>query len=432
MSKGIHAWLAITLLLATTVFSQAPAVRRAPTLSEGVPGAESLLEEAAVLRELKVLRPVKSGTKTRPEIEAIIIKDFDESLSPTELEAERKLLVAFGLIPADFRYREFLISLLTEQVAGFYQAKTKEFFLADWNDPDAVKPIIVHELTHALQDQHFDLGRFEKWPHDDGDRELAIHALIEGDATAVMFNYVLKPSGLDITRLPVSISTLAETMGTDAGSDREKVLASAPPAIRESLLFPYSYGASFVQEVVRRQKWDGLSRAYTDLPQSTEQILHFEKYLAREAPTKPVPGDLGPILGPEWKRVTEDVNGEFGYFLILSGYVSKSDAKRAAAGWGGDRCVLFENAKSGETVLVHISEWDSVTDAVEFFEAYARRASQRNGNASNSAQQPTIRIYGDSHRESFIEQRGRRVLALEGVPASLRSRLARLAQTAWK
>ncbi|MEP7274546.1 MAG: hypothetical protein ABI882_23855 [Acidobacteriota bacterium] len=437
MSKRFRPSLSISFLLiiASTslvnrVFSQAPGIKA--VVREGVAGASALLEEAAQLRGLKVLRPVSSGMKTRTEIEAIVIKDFDESSTPDEIEAQRKMLVAFGLIPKDFRYREFIISLLTEQVAGFYEAKSREFFLADWNDPEMAKPVIVHELTHALQDQHFDLRRFEKWPRGDGDRELAIHALIEGDATAVMINYVLKPSGMDITRLPMSLTSLNETMSAESAGDREKVLASAPPAIRESLLFPYSFGAGFVQEVVRRQKWEGLSRAYTDLPQSTEQIMHIEKYLARENPARIEPASLLSILGPEWKRLADDVTGEFGYFLILTPYLPKAEAREAAAGWGADRAVLYENIQTGELLLAHISDWDSAGEAGEFFRAYVTRVSKRYDGRNPVGAEGNRRTFANSQASSMIEQRGQRVVAIEGVPTALSVRMGRLAAALWK
>lgn len=431
MSKGICLLLSIALALAVTVFPQAPAPRRQPSL-EGVPGANALLEEASQLRQLKVLRPVRSGTKSRAEIEAMIIKDFNATQSAEETEDDRKVLVAFRLIAPDFRYREFLISLLTEQVAGFYESKTKEFFLADWNDPQNVKAVIIHELTHALQDQHFDLARFEKWPRGDGDRELAIHALIEGDATAVMFNYVLKPSGLDVTRLPMLINELAQAMGAGAGSERERVLSSAPPAIRETLLFPYTYGASFAQQVLRRQNWVGLSRAYSDLPQSTEQIIHIDKYFAHENPTKPIPGDLARVLGGEWKLLTQGVNGEFGYFVILSASLAKPEAQKAAEGWGGDRCILYENSTTGETVLVHLSDWDSVDDAAEFHDAYARRLAKHYNQDGRRDTSAGGIIFGDSREQSYLGRRSKRVLAIESMPISLANRLGKAVATAWQ
>ena len=213
MSKQIWptAWILLFFGCVAFVRAQdgAPAPLQLPraTAAEALAASTELLEDVSRLRSLKIRYPVKSGVKSRAEIERVVITNFDEAATPEEVETQRKRLVAFGLIPKDFRYREFMISLLTEQVAGFYQAKTREFFLADWNDLELAKPVVVHELTHALQDQHFDLSRFEKWPRGDGDRELAIQALIEGDATALMFNYILRPQGLDVTRLPISLST---------------------------------------------------------------------------------------------------------------------------------------------------------------------------------------------------------------------------------
>ncbi len=426
VSKRI--WLSLLFMFAV-VASALPQTKVAPARS--VPGTDSLLQEAGALRHLKVLRPVRSGTKSRSEIEAIVIKDFGESSSPAEIEAQRKMLVAFGLIAPDFKYREFIISLLTEQVAGFYQARSKEFFLADWNDASLAKPIMIHELTHALQDQHFDLSRFEKWPPGDGDRELAIHALIEGDATAVMFDYLLKPSGLDIARLPVSIASLSETMSNDLSKDREKVLASAPAAIRESLLFPYTAGCGFVQELIRREQWEGVSRAYHDLPQSTEQILHIEKYTSREMPITILPANVTSVLGSGWRKLAEEINGEFGYSLILGEYLTKADARKAAAGWGGDRAVLYENAK-GDLLVVHLSEWDSPSEAQEFFEAYSSRLSKRFSSLSEKANQPGVRMFSDARSQASIELRTNRVLVLEGLPLSWRGDLNRLTAVLWK
>ena len=402
------------------------------TAAEVLAASSELLEEVSRLRSLKIRYPVKSGVKSRAEIEQIVIRNFDEAATPEEVEADRKRLVAFGLLPKDFRYREFMISLLTEQVAGFYQAKTREFFLADWNDLELLKPVIVHELTHALQDQHFDLRRFEKWPRGDGDRELAIQALIEGDATALMFNYMLRPQGLDITRLPVSLSTLSEMMSADPNKTREKVFASAPPAIRQSLLFPYSYGAGFAQEMIRRQGWDGLSHAYSELPQSTEQIIHVEKYLSHEAPVKIELADLSARLGSGWKRLSTDINGEFGYFVILSEFVARKEAQRAAEGWGGDKCALYENEGTGELLLVHISAWDSTADADEFFGAYCTRVTTRYpGIVGRTGLPRNERSYATPDGETFVELKQNRVLIIEGVPLKLRGQLTRLVATLW-
>jgi hypothetical protein len=392
-----------------------------------------MLEQVSQLRQLKVLHPVKSGLKSRGEIEQIVIRNLDESSSPEELAATNKALIAFGLVPRDFRYRELMIGLLTEQVAGFYQPKTKEFFLADWNDLEQQKPVMAHELTHALQDQHFDLRRFEKWPHGDSDRELAIHALIEGDATALMFDYMLKPRGLDITRLPVALGAISEQISTMAGAEGQKVMASAPVAIREMLLFPYTYGAGFAQEMLKREGWDGLSRAYKDLPQSTEQILHHKKYFAREAPVKIELQDISALLGAGWKRIETDILGEFGYGLVLGAFLPKPDARAAAGGWGGDQFALYENAQKNQVLLVHLSTWDAEADAEKFFKAYASRTIKRYPEAKERAALPAgERAYQTLDGETRIQRRGPSVLVIEGAPATLSDRLPKIAAALWK
>lgn len=428
MSKRIIFAPLLLLILATMVSAQTAGAGAGG--SAALAATEELLTEVGHLRQLKVLRPVSSGLRSRQEIELIIKQSFDESATPEEIEAQRKLLVAFGLVPGDFRYRDFMISMLTEQVAGFYQPKTKQFFLADWNDFEQVKPVMVHELTHALQDQHFDLGRFEKWPRGDSDRELAIQALIEGDAMAVMLNYLLQPNGLDITRLPASLTQLNEMMRTAAFSEGDKVLASAPAVIRESVIFPYAFGAGFAQEVIRRQKWEGLSRAYTNLPQSTEQIMHPEKYLNGESPVRIELAEMSPLFGNGWKRLSTDINGEFGYLLILSEYIARTEAQRATAGWGGDRCALYENEKTGDLLVVHLSAWDSRSDAEEFFRAYSKRTSKLYSQAASTAS--NTQFIANSQKGAYIEIRDNRVLVIDGLPTQLKPQLRRLATALWK
>ena len=391
-----------------------------------------MLEEVSKLRELKILSPVKSGAKSRTEIEQEIIRGFEEDSTPEEIEATNKALIAYGLVPKDFKYREFMIRLMTEQVAGFYRPKTKELFLADWNDLDQQKPVMAHELQHALQDQHFNLMRFEKWPNGDGDRETAIHALIEGDATALMYNYQLKPMGSDITKLP-SIAGFADQSLAQAERDKQKVFLSAPMALRESLMFSYIYGAAFVQEMLKKRGWAGVSQAFTDLPQSTEQIIHFEKYAAGEMPIKVVLPDISKKLGADWKRIDADVNGEFGYSLILAEFINKKEARQAAAGWGGDQSVLYENTKTGQLLLTHLSKWDTEKDAAEFFRAYAERTRKRYPQAKPlPAKSETERSFQTADTQITIELRDLSVLVVEGLPNGSPAGMSELTGLLWK
>ncbi len=391
-----------------------------------------LLEEVSKLRGLKILSPVKSGAKSRAEIEQEIIRGFEEETTPEEIETTNKVLIAYGLVPKDFKYREFMVRLMTEQVAGFYRPKTKELFIADWNDLDQQKPVMVHELQHALQDQHFNLRRFEKWPNGDGDRETAIHALIEGDATALMYNYQLKQMGSDITKLP-SIAGLADQTVSQAERDKQEVFLSAPAALRESLIFSYVYGAAFVQEMLKKRGWDGVSQAFTDLPQSTEQILHFEKYAAKEMPVKVELADISKLLGNGWRRLDAEVNGEFGYFIILSEFIGKKDARAASAGWAGDQSTLYENSKTGQLLLAHLSKWDTAKDAEEFFRAYSERTRKRFPQAKQiPGKLETERSFQTPDGETYLELRDLSVLVIEGLLSGKVQERPELTGALWK
>jgi len=443
MSKRIllAACLLLLALANVTLVAQQPARKPIePSIAAADTGktakvleaTEQLLEEVSKLRGLKILSAVESGAKSRSEIEQEIIRGFEEESTPEEIETTNKVLIAYGLVPRDFKYREFMIRLMTEQVAGFYRPKTKELFLADWNDLEQQKPVMVHELQHALQDQHFNLRRFEKWPEGDGDRETAIHALIEGDATALMYTYQIKPMGGDLTRLP-SLASLADQTTELAEREKQKVFLSAPAALRESLVFSYVYGASFVQEMLKKRGWVGVSQAFTDLPQSTEQILHFEKYAAKEMPIKVELPDVSKLIGPDWKRIDADVNGEFGYSVILAEFIGKKEARAAAAGWGGDQSVLYENSKTGQLMLTHLSKWDTEKDAAEFLRAYTLRTTKRyptaKPRATNSENERAFQTYDG---EVLIQLRGQSVQVIEGLPVDRLPEATKYVEAIWK
>jgi hypothetical protein len=426
MSKQIRlqtaAFLAVLLILAAVgpgvpVRMQAQSATAVAATGEArkaavVEATADVLKETSELRQLPILRTVKSDTQSREEIQRFLIKNMDEDTSPAEMHASEVSLKKLGLIPPDFQFRPFLIRLLTEQVAGYYDPRQQEFFLADWIDLDGQKPVMAHELTHALQDQHFNLRRFDKWPKGDSDAELAAHALIEGDASLAM--------GVYVSRNPLRIVALMKSMGTSNSSTEE--IDRAPRALRESLLFPYEQGMQWVTQLYRREGWPLVSKAFTNLPQSTEQILHADKYFSHEAPVKVSLPDITSALGSGWKRIDTDVNGEWGYYLILDEYLkSEEESKRAAAGWGGDVSNLYEGRKPGEVVITQLTAWDTAQDAVEFFNAYAKRTEGRYPSASKlpgkvASEAVEEKAWHTGEGNVIMQRRGSRVLILEGVP----------------
>jgi hypothetical protein len=435
MRRDFTALAALLLILALFADAinatlQAPASIKKPDTA-ALAATEEILKIVSRLRALDIKESVKSGFKTKDEIELSVIRDLDEQTPAAEFEASQKTLVRLGLISRDFRLRDYIVQLLREQVAGYYEPKTKEFYLAAWLPLVDQKRVIAHELVHALQDQHFDLRRFENWPKGDSDAELAAHALIEGEATLVMIQYDVDQQGLrvDLARLGALAEELLE-QDNDSDAKSYPVLAGAPRVLKENLQFPYLYGAAFVAAVLKDRSWQMLDSSYRSLPRSTEQIMHPEKFLARENPAKIEFGDLLAVLGEDWKQEDDDVNGEFGYQVVLGEFVPRRAARTAAAGWGGDRYVLFENKVTRATVLIEYTSWDTAADAKEFFDAYSERTEKRYKVSRPTEVSGKPGVYQTNEGLVSIEMRDRDVVIIEG--AQKPEQLARLSARLWQ
>jgi hypothetical protein len=362
---------------------------------------------------------VKSGAQSRAEIERMLVRNLDESSTPAEMQSSETALKKLGLVPADFRLRPFIVKLLAEQVAGYYEPKTQEFYLADWIDIAGQRPVMAHELTHALQDQHFDLKRFDNWPKHDSDAELAVHSLIEGDASFLMMQYVV--------RNPARQLDFVKSMGASGASSTEE-FEKAPRVLRESLLFPYFQGMAWVAGVYKRGGWDAVSAAYKNLPKSTEQILHADKYAAGEAPVKVALRDVSKTLGRGWRMADNDVEGEWGYYLLLDQFLQSPDvSKKAAAGWGGDRYALFTGPAPGDVLVAQKTAWDTQDDAREFFDAYVARTTKRYGVEPAAGEAEGVASWKTAEGGVLVELSGSNVIIVEGVPARVDAKaLARM------
>jgi hypothetical protein len=431
MSKISKAAVVLAAVLAALApgagFAQSGAGRTAPpTAAHPAPAgaanavgyladSEAILREVAGLRGLAILRPVPSSLKSRADIEAIVLKDLAESSTPEEFATGTAFLRFLALVPPDFDLRRETVALLTEQIAGFYEPKTHYFYLADWIPIDEQRAVIAHELTHALADQHFDLRRFEKWPDGDSDAKLAAHALIEGEATAVMLQYSLKENGLgvDLGALPISLTDVFKSSLGD-GDGEHPVYARAPRVLKQSLQFPYAYGVGLVQALLRDGSWKRVDRSYAAPPASTEQVMHPAKYLANERPVRVDVPDVSRLLGAGWRRADADVSGEFGYYLVLEATNGESDAARGAAGWAGDRYGFYVNDAKQLVTYVHRSAWDSVDEAREFFNAYTRRLMKRFAITADGGAGLDVREWPTPEGIVRVERSGADVLVIEG------------------
>lgn len=435
MQKRLTAGVVLLLALALFTASVSGALQSAASITKPDPAAlkstDEILKIVSRLRELDIKQSVKSSFKTKEEIKYSVLKDMDENTPREDFEASQKTLVKLGLIGKSFDLRDYVVQLLREQVAGFYDPKTKEFFLAAWLPLSDQKRVIAHELVHALQDQHFNLRRFEKWPKGDSDAELAAHALVEGEATLVMIEYDFEQQGMkfDISKVGSLTDSLME-QDSDSDAKSYPVLAGAPKVLKENLQFPYLFGAGFVGAVLKNRSWNALDTCYERLPTSTEQIMHPERFLVRDDPVKIDVPDLVGALGSDWKKADADVNGEFGYLVALSEFIPKSAARLAAGGWGGDRYALYENTATGALVLAQYTTWDTENDAKEFFEAYSERTQKRYKLAKPADLNVNPGVYQTNEGLASIELRGKDVVMIEGAQDS--EQLSRASSTIWK
>jgi hypothetical protein len=353
----------------------------APLPPESAEHFQELLEATEKYRGLKARRPVPAGTLAEPELRKKMAESLEEDLPLDQLEALETAAKAFGLIPESLDLSRYLPELLTQEVAGFYDPERDYMALVrrgTGEDSEAERAaedvVIVHELTHALQDQHFDLRAFED-VDPMSEASVARAALTEGDATLTMTSYMAGASVESIPSIGEAMKSFLEdpeALGGASDAPGGAELAKAPAWIRDSLLFGYVQGFAFCLEARRVGGQKLLDHAFTaDPPRSSEQILHPEKWHGRrDDPAVLRWPDLSAVL-PGWRRASEGEVGEATIQTLLrqSGE-ERERADAAAAGWGGDRFAVYE--KDGRRLLVWWTEWDHEADAREF-QAAARK-----------------------------------------------------------
>jgi hypothetical protein len=387
------------------------------------------------MRKLPFKREVQRDVTAREDLRAFLVKEIDEEMTPAEFRGQELGMKALGFIPRSMDYKEIMLRAYTEEIAAFYDPHTKKMHLI--KEPEAKakkepsffekllgkkagfdkeeqKTVIAHELTHALADQNYDLDAMHKAAKGDDDRDLALSALIEGEATLTMMGAQMKDwSGQQIGKTPAAdLDRVFTLMGPMLALGGGKALREAPPILVESMLFPYLRGLVFCAWLTNEGGWEALGAAYKSPPLSTEQVLHPDKY--RKNPDAPMAVDLGKLdAGPGWKEVTRNCVGE----LQLSVLLRDQDGKAAAAGWDGDSFATFEGP-DGLLALVWRSTWDTEADAREFARDYLRFQSRKLGRDV-----PSPDAYPDSLRRPHkgtifaVERRGRDVAIVEGFPS---------------
>ena len=294
---------------------------------------DQVAKEVAKIRGLPLKRPIPNEVVDKDELRRRLLEMASQDKTRRETTAEGLAHARWGLIPLATDYEALLIELFTEQIAGYYDPETKRLTISAsaGEDPDWAEMVLAHEIDHGLQDQAFDLKKFEDVPPTEGDAAAARRALVEGDGIALMIEVMLARTGSGAPwSNPEVASAIEKAMTVPGNGDR---LDKAPLAIREALIFPYRAGLSFVAALRRRQPWTAVDAAYRKPPSSTEHILHPERYLAGD---DPVPIELTAPAGLRGFVLAHDtVWGELGWNLWLRTHgVDGAAATLAAEGWG--------------------------------------------------------------------------------------------------
>ena len=353
---------------------------------------------------LPIKKQVKRRLTSRDEVVAYLTKHMkDEDVK--RLQRSELVLKKFGLLPHDFDLEKLLVSLLREQVAGYYDPKTKTVNLLDWVPMEQQEPVMAHELTHALQDQTINLNRWMK----KGDKDLgeikkdptpadiendeidnAREAVVEGQAEAMMLEYELAPVGRSIVDSPDLVETMESQMAN--GTDDSTVFRDAPIFLRESLTFPYSYGMNFVVKLMQK---GGRQKAFAAVlrnpPHTTRQIMQPETYLSDEK--------IEPMRVPEFKRDFKDylkfdigAMGEFDVAVLIEQYAGKKLAEQMYPEWRGG--YYYAARPKDDTAaplgLMYASRWSSAEKASQFAEIYARSLNLRYKKVSEVADPSSV------------------------------------------
>jgi hypothetical protein len=377
--------------------------------------ADQVLADMSKLLALPVLEPLKRSVRSREEIRDYLVRSMRDDKDDAKRHADQKALEALGLIPKGYPLDQKLLALLTEQIAGMYDEKSREFFIADWTSAADQRTIMAHELTHALEDQHFGVRKWEDAAKPSDDDELARDAFLEGSATLAMFDYQFHQLGRNAGAIfDVDPSLLLSLMFGDV--DKSPELASAPQVLRDEMLFPYGAGAVFSLQALKASGgWSGIRKVFETPPASTQQIMHPELYLRGVMPVAVSLPPLAKIIPPNWKKLDENLLGEFGLNEVLKQFLDKERADDLASSWVGDRYAIFERQPGGRTLLVIRLRLASDDDAARVFGGYSELLERKDDNRTELLRRPNFFSFETPDGGVFLRCFASECLTAEGT-----------------
>jgi hypothetical protein len=419
---------------------------------------DQLMQFSSQETGLPVKGQVKRQLTSRAEVETYLKEKFDEDESAKRMQRGEIVLKKFGLLDHDFDLKPFLLVLLKEQIEAYYDAKTKTVNLLDWVDVEEQKPVLAHELTHALQDQHVDL---EKWSdqtpdevstnyRDDIDHlakdemDTAREAVTEGQATAVMMDNMLKPKGMSLIKDPEVVEFIKQQM---ASSSDSPVMARAPLLLSESLLFPYREGLSFVQDVwMDKGQAPAFAGALDRPPSSTWEIINPREFEKSKIPVVPLMPDIHPVVDKVYKPYDIGQVGELDLHILAQLFGGESAARDLTPAWDGgiywagqrlSAKTPAEQASTKSISLFYLSAWKTNESATAFAQLYAGSLGRKySGLKRDVAAQMTLpadapsgtveQVYTTDEGPVTITTRGKLVMVAESFDLGMARKLTQM------
>ncbi|MGA8741723.1 MAG: hypothetical protein WB561_11115 [Terracidiphilus sp.] len=420
----------------------------------------SLVDELLKFSSQESGFPIKSDVKrqltTRADVEHYLTEKFDEDEDAKRMQRSEIVLKKFGLLDRDFNLKPFLLALLKEQIEAYYDPKTKTVNLLDWISVDEQKPVLAHELTHALQDQHLDLDKWsDQTPPDvshtsseDSDHlakdelDTAREAVTEGQATAVMMDDILKPMGKSLIGDPEIVDYIKGLM---SGSDNSPILARAPLLLSESLLFPYREGLSFEQDVwMDRGQAAAFTGALDRPPSSSWEIMNPREYEQGHVPAVPYLPDIHPLVDATYRPYDIGQVGQLDLHILAGLFGGDRAARDLTPAWDGgiywagqrlSATTPAEQATTKSISLFYLSVWKNAASAQAFTRLYADELGRKYSGlkpdeaaakVSDGADGTVEQVYSSNEGPVVITRRGKLVFVSESFDLPLARQLATL------
>ncbi len=443
----------ILALAAASIFAGQSLAQDAQTADPDLPDLGPIKQKLTELRGLEFKRDVPSAVQSLDDFGNMVTEEMDATFPKEQRAGIVQGLMRLGFLTEPIDFGEEFTNALKTQAAAYYDPKSGRFYYLAVDMPGmTINAVAAHELVHALQDQHYDLKELQNKlealgkavPRDD-DRILAARYLVEGEATYVQMLFQQPTLVGNKTSQEMIFRTMAEMdvedmvkmaerqlemMGDDNPmAEAARAMGDIPPYILYPLNAAYTNGAFFVLRARQRameqgDSWQGVADVYSDLPASTEQVMHPERYTLRRDARTEIPLPAVPTLNAAgWTRVDCAIHGEFYLSLMLRQCgVQRGKARQAANGWDGDIYEAFQNAE-GDTAIVFASTWDSEDEAREFFEAYLLGTDGKYQDKKVLAGDvETGRVAfdcGEGLGAGYVVLRGREVFAVEGFTQAL-------------